>query len=176
MAQYVRCRKAINRFIRKGRVGHLGHVSCIDRRSGQAGTDALTRHTADQLSEICQLLACNPVSVMAQSSQRDGMEVMQAFLTTDAGTGVHYFGTLGDDCDEHDLWLEGANGSMRTDGNRVSFRNRGWPVFIPVRFGLFGGGRSTNANAAGNEELRGAIQRSADQRSPCAIAASRAGA
>ena len=142
----------------------------------QAGADELARQTADQLSEICRLLACNPVSVMAQSSKRDGIEVMQAFLTTDAGTGVHYFGTLGDERDEHDLWLEGANGSVRTDGNRVSFRNRGWPVFIPVRFGLFGGGSAKQAGGAADDSLANAIQRSAEQRSPCAIAASGAGA
>jgi hypothetical protein len=113
---------------------------------------------------------------MAQSSKRGGVEVMQAFVTTDNGAGVHYFGTLGDDRDEHDLWLEGADGSVRTDGNRVAWRNRGWPIFIPVRLGLFGGGRSKNASAAGHEEIVIAVQRSAEQRSPCAIAASGAGA
>ena len=183
MIQYAKCRKSINRFLLNGRLGDIGHISCIDRRTSQtsgpdanAALDELAGVTTGYLADICQLLAHDPVSVMASYSQRDGMANLQAFLATDGAVDVHFFATSGDYCDEHELWLEGSQGSLRTDGNRVWWRKRGWPVFIPVRFGWFGGGRSTRAGDVPAGGLADAIIRSAERHTPCAIAGSVAGA
>ena len=170
MIHYANCRKAIDRFSRSGRLGDMGHVSCTVRQAAPAaGVDAVARQRAlaavaiGHLTEICQLFGWTPEAVMASFSERDARTFLQAFLVTREAVEVHCFVSAGDDRDEYELWLEGSGSSLRTNGNRVLWRNRGWPVFVPVRLGLFGGGRKTQTGEVDNDLIDALLQSSASR-------------
>lgn len=141
MLQYAKCHKAMDRFLKTGRIGSIGHISCIDRREPASEEVAGTKHYAaagaSQLAAICELLGHSPVSVTARTRGAGGVASVQVFLQLDEQTGIHYFGTFDAAPAEHQLWIEGSNGSLQTDGNSVWWRKRGWPKFIPTRIGLF---------------------------------------
>ena len=168
MVQYAKCRKAINRFLKRDRVGEIGHISCIDRRSRTSGLSDnndlakdLAAASASRLVDICELLAQKPTSVTARSTHNDRVTCLQAFVKINEQIGIHYFATIDDGPCEHELWIEGSKGSLRTDGAWVWWRKRGWPVFIPTRIGLFGAPSDTYSQLALVDELALAIVRSA---------------
>ncbi len=167
MTQYAKCRKAINRFLHKERIGAIGHISCIDRRSRIAESPdendlatGVAVASADRLAGICDLLGHEPVSVTAKSTSNDRVTSLQAFLQVNAQFGIHYFATFDEGPREHELWIEGSEGSLRTDGNSVWWRKRGWPVFIPTRIGLFGAASTSRSEDAGDSQLVAAILKS----------------
>lgn len=177
VTQYAKCRKAINRFLRNNRIGAIGHVSCIDRRSRIAespdGDDlaaAIVAASADRLACICDLLGHEPTSVTARSMSNDRVASMQAFLQVNAKFELHYFATFDDGPVEHELWIEGSEGSLRTDGNSVWWRKRGWPVFIPTRIGLFGAASKSRSEDTGESRLVSAILRSERDRETVGLA------
>ena len=177
VTQYARCRKAINRFLRKDRIGAIGHVSCIDRHSriaetpdGNDLTVAFAAASADRLGGICDLLGHEPKSVTARSMSNNRVASLQAFLQVDAQFELHYFATFDDGPIEHELWIEGSEGSLRTDGNSVWWRKRGWPVFIPTRIGLFGAASRSRSEGTGESRLVAAILRSERDRETVSLA------
>lgn len=182
MVHYAKCRKAINRFLRSGRLGEMGHVSCVVRLPG-TGRDSdsevtrnrLANEAADHLAEVCEMFGWIPESVMASYASRDGAAFLQVFLLTQDSVDLHCFVGAGDSRDEHELWLEGSQSSLRTDGNRVLWRNRGWPVFVPVRFGLFGRGRKSLSDGSQNPQIADAVSRAAEARAICPVALQGAG-
>jgi hypothetical protein len=177
VTQYAKCRKAINRFLQKHRIGAIGHISCIDRRSrisdspGENGlaTD-IAAASADRLAEICDLLGYEPASVTVQSQRNERVTSLQAFLQVNSQTGIHYFATFGDGPREHELWIEGSEGSLRTDGNSVWWRKRGWPVFIPTRIGLFGTASKSRSEGVGGSQLVAAMLKSERDRETVSMA------
>ncbi|MGI9220164.1 MAG: hypothetical protein ACR2QS_03905 [Woeseiaceae bacterium] len=140
MVQYAKCRKAVDRFLKSGRIGSIGHISCIDRRplaSQEAvGTAHYARVGASQLAALCELLDRSPMLVTARTREEAGAASLQVFLQLDEQTRVHYFATFDAAPAEHQLWIEGSDGSLQTNGNSVWWRKRGWPKFIPTRIGL----------------------------------------
>ena len=166
MVTYTKCRKTIHRFLRADRIGAIGHISCVDRRLCAPGSsdDNLLAEGASQLTEICDLLGHTPASVTARTTHNDRAISLQVFLRLDEQIGIHYFATFDDDPCGHQLWIEGSSGSLRTDGNSVWWRKRGWPKFLPARIGLFGARSKSSAQHALNEELAQAIVNSASCR------------
>jgi hypothetical protein len=177
VVQYARCRKAINRFLKKGRIGAIGHVSCIDRQPRIAASSGDTDPVSDiatscagGISEIYELLGQEPVSVTVRSRQNERVTSLQAFLQVNSQISIHYFATFGDGPREHELWIEGSEGSLRTDGNSVWWRKRGWPVFIPTRIGIFGAASKPLSECAGDGQLVAAILRSERDRETVSLA------
>jgi hypothetical protein len=160
VSYYSKCRKAINRFLKNDRLGSIGHISCVDRGSRAAElSDGLAALSARRLTSICALLDASPTSVIARSSNNDRVSSLQAFLHFGEQGGVHYFATTDDGPAETELWIEGTEGSLRTDGNSVWWRKRGWPVFIPTRIGLFGV-RASSKSGPAEADLASAIEKS----------------
>jgi len=177
VTQYAKCRKAINRFLHKNRIGAIGHISCIDRRSCIAeapnentlATD-IAAASAGCLAGICDLLGYEPASVTARLTHNDRVTSLQAFLHVNSQIGIHYFATFDDGPREHELWIEGSEGSLRTDGNSVWWRKRGWPVFIPTRIGLFGATSKSRSGGVGDSQLVAAILKSEHDRETVSLA------
>jgi hypothetical protein len=177
VTQYAKCRKAINRFLHKNRIGAIGHISCIDRcsrivESPDENNPATAVASADHLAAICDLLGHQPVSVTAKSTSNDRVTSLQAFLQVNSQTSIHYFATFGDGPREHELWIEGSEGSLRTDGNSVWWRKRGWPVFIPTRIGLFGTRSKARPEDGRDSQLAAAILKSERNRETVSLAKS----
>ena len=178
MIQYAKSRKAIDRFLSSGRIGSIGHISCVDRRPRppvpSAAEDefaAIVAIGASQLAQICDLLGLSPETVTARVTPDSGTTCLQVFLQLDQRTVVHYFATFDDDPCGHELWVEGFGGSLKTDGNSVWWRKRGWPKFLPVRIGIFGT-RSKGPDPAAPDVLVKAIADSARSREVVGIARS----
>ena len=131
---YARCAKVLRRFLDSGRLGSIGHISCSDSRAAddEAGssTPQFLRHGGGHLEEVCRLLGASTHNVMARSDQENG--IAQAYLELDGGLHIHYSGSMSASTDSHCLWIEGAKGSLRTDGASVWWRKRGWRFFVPV--------------------------------------------
>lgn len=131
---YARCTKVLRKFLDSGRLGPIGHISCSDSRAAgkEAGssTAQLLRHGGGHLEEVCRLLGASAHNVMARSDDENG--IAQAYLELDGGLHVHYSGSMSASADTHCLWIEGAKGSLRTDGSSVWWRKRGWRFFVPV--------------------------------------------
>ncbi len=178
MVQYAKSRKAIDRFLGSGRIGAIGHISCVDRRPGDSVSSpendeiaGIVAIGASQLAQICDLLGQSPVSVIARVTRDSSRTCLQVFLQLDEQTVVHYFATFDDDPCGHELWIEGAGGSLKTDGNSVWWRKRGWPKFLPVRIGIFGT-RSKRPDPVAPDVLVNAIADSARSREEVGIARS----
>jgi len=159
--QYAKCRKAIDRFLKSGRIGSIGHISCIDRRQlasqEAADTAYYARAGANQLAALCELLGQSPMLVTARTRGDSGAASLQVFLQLDEQTRIHYFATFGAAPAEHQLWIEGSDGSLQTDGNSVWWRKRGWPKFIPTRIGLFRARSDTPEADPADDSLTAAI-------------------
>jgi len=109
---------------------------------------------------ICELLGLEAASVTARSKRDSRITSLQAFLKIDEQIGIHYFATFDDGPTEHELWIEGSEGSLRTDGNSVWWRKRGWPVFLPTRIGLLGSSSDTTSPVEAHSDLIAAILKS----------------
>jgi predicted dehydrogenase len=133
------CKKTVQRFLRAGRLGALGHVSYIDESralSGAADSASLaTLHAFEAFESLQEVLGLAAVSVMARMSASHPCAV-EAFLEMEQGVHVHYYGRLGAAADSRSLWLEGSRGSLKTDGAAVAWRKRGWRFFVPVRVAI----------------------------------------
>ena len=170
MTQYAKCRKAINRFLQQDRIGAIGHISCVDRRPRIAESADIAAMGASSLEEICDLLGYEPTAVTVQSQRNERVTSLQAFLHVSSQTGIHYFATFGDSPREHELWIEGSKGSLRTDGNSVWWRKRGWPVFIPTRIGLFGIASRSPSKSGRDSQLAAALRKSECDRNTVSVA------
>ena len=133
---YARCEKVLRGFLGSGRLGPIGHISCSDSRAAgeqaASGAGQLIRYGGGHLEEICSLLGASAHNVMARTDDRAAMA--QAYLELDGGLHVHYSGAMNASTDSHCLWIEGAKGSLRTDGASVWWRKRGWRFFVPVHY------------------------------------------
>ena len=181
---YSRCKQTLKRFVSSGRLGALGHVSCIDhrefpRQSNATGADSdstvqLSLFACDSFEALRRILGVAPVNVTARSSSTEGTKT-EAFLEMEKGIHIHYFGVVGAVANTRSLWLEGSEGSLRTDGAGVWWRKRGWRFFVPVRFGLspssneFGDGR-TRLDTAAEGMARRDTEYSLDMMAPLAAA------
>ena len=163
------------RLLRAGRIGTVTHVSCVDRRARGVEPSAsaeveylqLLAYGADHLAWIRDLLAVDPVRVMARCGgalRQAGSQgsLTEAFLAMASGVHVQYHGSLASDRDRHELWIDGERGALRTDGYLVWLRRKGWPRFAPVAAsfrGLADAASSPAARAAARRERLGAFQR-----------------
>jgi predicted dehydrogenase len=146
--RYTRCERRLRRLVEEGKVGTITHVSCMDRRSRPAGGSDVAGAEYPQVVDVAThhfdtlraILGVNPVSVMARcgtsswSAYGPGSRT-EALLEMERNIHVQYHGSLTPNRDEHMLWIEGDTGVLWTDGVRIWWRKRGWPVFLPVRWG-----------------------------------------
>ena len=162
------------RLLRAGRIGTVTHVSCVDRRArgmeslgaGEIDYVQLLAYGADHLTWIRGLLEVEPVRVMARCGrvpwqlERHG-SLTEAFLEMASGVHVQYHGSLASNRDNHELWIDGERGVLRTDGRLVWFRKTGWPAFAPVAGTLrqWVDASSPAARAAARRERLEAVER-----------------
>jgi len=137
--------RSLARLLGAGLIGTVTHVSCVDRRArvgaspAQAGPGyvQLLAYGADHLAWLRELLAVDPVRVMARCAQlpwrSEGLgDLTEAFLEMASGVHVQYHGSLASLRDHHELWIDGERGALRTNGRLVWFRRTGWLRFVPV--------------------------------------------
>ena len=139
--RYARCENVLKRLIDSGRLGGIGHVSCIDQAKSDGVGDGQSPHVSttgfEQFHALRRLFAVLPRKVMARLGPGPGSkDRTEAFLEFDGGLHVHYSGYTGAQRSSHELWVEGSEGSVRTDGNAVWWRKRGWRFFLPLKFGF----------------------------------------
>jgi predicted dehydrogenase len=172
--RFTRNGRELRRLVQAGKVGTITHVSCLDRRSRPASGNDLAHGDYPQLWDVAAqhfdslraVLAANPVSVMARCGNAPGSEyrhgsTTEALLEMDGNVHVQYHGSLTANRDEHVLWIEGQAGVLRTDGVRIWWRKRGWPVFLPIRWGRTPAGDALThpreGTAALLQQLRAAV-------------------
>lgn len=149
---YARCERALQRLIGSRRLGGIGHVSCIDAAvsPGEGGgqSSQLSARAFTHFQALQRLFGVSPKKIMARLGSEPGSQSStEAFIELDNGLHVHYSGYLGAPRNEHQLWIEGTEGSVRTDGSAVWWRKRGWRFFMPLRFGLARDPQSAEAQA-----------------------------
>ncbi len=137
---YRRCEAAMGRYLASGRLGAIGHVSCEDRRGldleGDGPEEQWLAVGVGHLMGVCRLLGSDAAGVMARFSRGPGQSASEAFVTLKNGLRVQYYGSCNTGQNGHGLWIEGAEGSLKTDGRWVLWRKRGWRFFAPVHFAL----------------------------------------
>ena len=170
---YSSCEGALRRWI--AQLGALGHISCSDVQPmpEDAGSGPLpglqfSLAAASHLDSLARLFGGTPLSVMARAAgSGDKGAATEAFLTLDSALHIQYFGAVRAGVAEHTLWIEGTEGSLKTDGGSVWWRKRGWPVFVPVRIWPRPGPRPPEAqDAALLGQLANALRRPAVRQDP----------
>lgn len=139
--RYARCENMLKRLIGSGRLGGIGHVSCIDQvmSPGESAGEAwqVSARAFAHFQALRRLFGAAPRKIMARlGAERGSQSSTEAFLEFESGLHVHYSGYSGAQLNAHELWIEGAEGSVRTDGSAVWWRKRGWRFFMPLKFGL----------------------------------------
>jgi predicted dehydrogenase len=144
--RYAAVEKLVRRYIGSGRLGHVGHVSCIDHRSvaASASTDRrfaqLVGHAAGDFGALQRLFGPPRMAMARLSATAAHFQSTAAFLSFADGLHVQYFGSIGPGKSTNALWIEGSGGSLKTDGRIVLWRKRGWRFFAPIRWSLPAGG------------------------------------
>lgn len=173
--RHARGEPALRRLVRGGKVGTVTHVSCVDRLVPRSRNlepvdgdyPQVLKVAAHHFDVLRSVLAANPVSAMARCGKAPGNEqrhgsTTEALLEMDRNIHVQYHGSLIANRREHMLWIEGDAGVLRTDGGRIWWRKRGWPVFLPIRWGAarnsdVAPGHRREAAAALLHEMRAAV-------------------
>jgi predicted dehydrogenase len=139
--RYARCEKVLKRLIGSGWLGGIGHVSCIDEAvsPGEGGGQSwhVSTRAFAHFHALRQLFGASPRKITARLGAEPGLQnSTEAFIEFENGLHVHYSGYSGAQRNAHQLWIEGAEGSVRTDGGAVWWRKRGWRFFMPLKIGL----------------------------------------
>jgi hypothetical protein len=139
--RYARCENLLKRLIGSGRLGGIGHVSCIDEAVSRGEGDGQSWHVSARafahFQSLQRLFGASPRKIMARLGPEPGLQnSTEAFIEFENGLHVHYSGFSGAPSDAHQLWIEGAEASVRTDGSAVWWRKRGWRFFMPLKFGF----------------------------------------
>ncbi len=128
--RYARCERMVKRMVDSGRLGGIGHVACVGQTS-QASSRAFS-----DFQSLRHLFGASPKKVMARLGRGSGsLDFTEAFLELESGLHIHYSAYGGAQRDTHELWIEGAEGSLKTDGGAVWWRKRGWRFFLPLELG-----------------------------------------
>jgi len=157
--RYAGCEKLVKKFLRSGRLGPIGLVSCMDNMGAAPTEDEepfsqVSSCAPGHFQSLSDLFDARPMKVMARLGNGNGVaEITEVFLELEGNLHVHYSGSRRPGNDVHELWIEGAEGSLRTDGNRVWWRKRGWRFFIPLRLGLLQTKREDRCERRALEEL-----------------------
>lgn len=152
-SRYARRERQLRDVMRSNRVGNIGLVSCVSRVRGAAGSAGFAHactHGFVDLQSVAALLGSRPNEVIARSMTPAATE---AFVGFEDGSRVHYSGRAAAAADEHEFWVEGVNGSLRSDGRGVWWRKRGWRFFAPLAIPLGGAVDFTGVMAAVLGEL-----------------------
>lgn len=139
--RYARCENVLKRLIGSRRLGSIGHVSCIDQAVSPDEDGGQFLHVSARafahFQALRRLFGAAPRKIMARLGSGPGSQSStEAFLEFESGLHVHYSGYSGAQLNAHELWIEGAEGSVRTDGSAVWWRKRGWRFFMPLKFGF----------------------------------------
>lgn len=129
--------------IRKGWIGSVTHASLIsqsrfpaDDPLGQLEYSQLLAQGVEELAAAEMVLGARPASVICRteappwSPYRHGSRT-ELFLEFEGQVHLHYQGKLAPDAGEQEIWIEGQKGTLWSDGQRVWWRKRGWPRFVP---------------------------------------------
>jgi len=154
-SRFERVERTLRQLIGGGRLGPITHVSCIDRRSRsmphQIPADGMHQQlvgvAAHHFDSLRAILGLKPATVIARVTGDRGSRT-EALLEMEGNIHVQYHGSLVSNRNEFDLWIEGHHGVLWTDGARISWRKRGWPVFVPIRFHRSDRGQYSSASAA----------------------------
>jgi hypothetical protein len=137
---------ALRRFLQKGVVGTITHASLIDRRSAtevHAAVDPehvqLHVSGAAAFETLRFVLAMNPVSVVSRFTTapwrpRQRGEITEALIEMEGRIQVQYYGSLSSHRDQYTFRVDGDRGAVRSSRWCISWRKRGWPVFVPIWF------------------------------------------
>ncbi len=130
----------IKEYLTPGKLGAIGHVSCVDHRRRDDLNGRTDRHAQLFLAacghwlSLQRLFGREPISIMARLSGGEDCELSTAaFLDFGSDVHVQYFGSIRTQPDLHNAWIEGAGGSLQTDGRNLTWRKRGWRFFVPLR-------------------------------------------
>lgn len=139
--RYARCERVVRRLIDSGRLGNIGHVSCVDQAVAIVEGDRQSSHVSCRafvhFESLRRLFKTLPKTIMARlGSEAGAKDFTEAFIEFESGLRVHYSGYSGASSDTHELWIESAQGSVKTDGSAVWWRKRGWHFFLPLKFGI----------------------------------------
>jgi predicted dehydrogenase len=155
--------RSLRRLLDKGQVGTITHVTFVNHRP-----DGVTRRDVDhgdyvQLRTIgthdvdilLGIFRVNPVSVMARCTAAPWREqphgtTTEAMLELEGDIHVQYHGSLFSNRDEYWLRIDGERGVLQRTRFCVWWRKRGWPLFVPIRFG---GGRTGDADTKGGDSV-----------------------
>ncbi len=130
--------------IRKGWIGPVTHASMISRsavpaddRLAQVDYSQLFAQGAEELEAVAMVLGGKPAGVISRSETpawsgyRHG-STTELFLEFEGQVHLHYQGRLVPGSGEQEIWIEGHKGTLWTDGERLWWRKRGWPRFLPL--------------------------------------------
>jgi predicted dehydrogenase len=143
--RFAACQWTLRQYVRAGTLGSVTLVSCADRRAAAPTHDALEATAlsqvwlaaVDDFDSIRGILGRNAVAVIARAPAAAGGgvhgSITDAIVEMEGGIYMPYHGSLVASRSEHALWIDGDRGSIWTDRVRVWWRQRGWPVFVPVR-------------------------------------------
>lgn len=150
---YARCESAVKRLIGSRRLGGIGHISCIDEAvspgEGDAQSSQLSGRAFAHFQALRRLFDAAPRKIIARLGSEPGSQSStEAFIELENGLRVHYSGYLGAPRHEHQLWIEGTEGSVKTDGSAVWWRKRGWRFFMPLKIAFAQDPRSAEAQAS----------------------------
>jgi hypothetical protein len=139
--------------LREGRAGTITHVSLVDRlatagrpdESGHVEYVHLRTAAIDAFEALRRVLGVNPVTVVARCTTppwrgRPHGATTEALIEMEGNIHVHYYGSLISSHGEYVLHVHGDRGVLRSSPWHISWRERGWPVFVPIWFTLRRGG------------------------------------
>jgi hypothetical protein len=137
--------RALTRLLRDRRVGTITQVSIVDRlanagrpdESGPADYAQLRSAAIPALEALRRVLGVNPVTIAARCTTppwrgRPHGATTDALVEMEADIHVHYYGSLVASHDEFTIRVHGDRGVLRSSLRHISWRKRGWPVFVPI--------------------------------------------
>jgi predicted dehydrogenase len=141
----VGCEETLRGLLHRGTIGQVTHVTFIDKRAGGAENAPGKNESYAQLQQtgishfdaLRHIIAADPIFAMARTTKAPWSPYAHG-STTEASFGwannicVQYHATLTGNQTEQSLWIDGTTGVLKTDGRRVWWRKRGWPIFVPL--------------------------------------------
>jgi predicted dehydrogenase len=133
--------------LRHGRVGTITHITVVDRRTNGGGRHESAPGEYAQLrtaaihvfDSLRRVLGTNPLNIVARCTtppwhERPHGATTEALVEMDGNIHVQYYGSLVSSHDEYTLRVHGDRGVLRSSHWCISWRRRGWPLFVPIWF------------------------------------------
>jgi predicted dehydrogenase len=146
--RFYRAERTLRNMLASGIAGRIHGVECVDRRNQPSHTQGawvkaldhpfLTEIAVHHFDSFRYLFGRQPSAIYALSYNlpESGYEkeaAVTAVIEMEGGLPIQYGGTMAAARWEFALWIEGENGDLWTDRNRVWWRPRGSRFFRPSR-------------------------------------------